>query len=178
MQIPTLPDRIDPWQLAAGHGRLDGELKLAALPRLAALLEHAGGMVSVALALGVDEQGLRFVEGLLQTEVELICQRCLGPLRLPLEVTVSLALVRTEAEAACLPDQREPLLVTGTDLAVADLVEDELLLALPQIPRHRDTCECEAVGYYTPPSGPALDAGQARAFAALASLLQDSKRSN
>ncbi|QQS55063.1 MAG: DUF177 domain-containing protein [Candidatus Competibacteraceae bacterium] len=178
MQIPTLPDRIDPWQLAAGSGRLDGELKLAALPRLAALLEHADGTVNVALAAGIDEQGLRFVEGSLQTEVELICQRCLGPLRLPLKVAVSLALVRAEADAARLPEQREPLLAAGADLAVADLVEDELLLALPQIPRHRDVCECEAAGYYTPPSGPALDAGQPRAFTALASLLQDFKRSN
>ncbi len=177
MQIATLPDRIDPWQLAAENGRLDGELRLAALPRLTALLEHASGVVNVALTLGVDEQGLRFVEGSLQTEVELICQRCLGPLRLPLQVAVSLALVRAEAEAARLPDQREPLLA-GADLAVADLVEDELLLALPQIPRHRDACECEAVGYDTPPNGPALDAGQPRAFAALASLLQDSKRNN
>ena len=178
MQIPTLPDRIDPWQLAAENGRLDGELKLAALPRLAALLEHSSGVVNVALATGIDEHGLRFVEGSLQTEVELICQRCLGPLRLPLKIAVSLALVRAEVEAARLPDQREPLLAAGADLAIADLVEDELLLALPQIPRHRDARECEAVGYHVAPSGPTQDAGQARAFAALASLLQDSKRSN
>lgn len=180
MQIPTLPDRIDPWQLAAENGRLDGELRLAALPRLAALLEHADGTVSVALAAGVDEQGLRFVEGSLQTEVELICQRCLGPLRLPLRVAVSLALIRAESEPefARLPSQREPLLAAGADLAVADLVEDELLLALPQIPRHRDARECEAAGYHAPPSGPTPDVGQPQAFAALASLLQDSKRSN
>jgi hypothetical protein len=69
-----------------------------ALPRLAALLEHADGTVSVALAAGVDEQGLRFIEGSLQTEIELVCQRCLGPLRLPLRVTVSLALIRAESE--------------------------------------------------------------------------------
>ena len=116
----------------------------------------------------------------MQTEIELICQRCLGPLRLPLRVAVSLALIRAESEPefARLPSQREPLLAAGADLAVADLVEDELLLALPQIPRHRDARECEAAGYHAPPSGPTPDVGQPQAFAALASLLQDSKRSN
>ena len=128
MQIPTLPDRIDPWQLAAENGRLDGELRLAALPRLAALLERAEGTVSVALAARVDEQGLRFVEGSLQTEVGLICQRCLGPLRLPLQVAVSLALIRAESEFARLPSQCEPLLAAGADLgdelqALADAYE-------------------------------------------------------
>ncbi len=177
MQIPVLPDRINPWQLAAESGRLDGELKLAALPRLAALLEHASGEVKVALAAGVDEQGLRFIEGTLQTEVDLVCQRCLGPLRLPLKVAVNLALVRADAESARLPDQREPLLAAEADLAVADLVEDELLLALPQIPRHQNARECEANGYLSP-GEPVPDARQHRTFAALASLLQDSKRSN
>jgi len=176
MQAPPLPDRINPWQLAAENGRLNGELNLAGLPRLAAMPNHAGGTVSVTLVAGTDGQGVRFIKGRLRTGVELVCQRCLGPLRLPLEVVISLGLARGEAEFDRLPDEYEPLLVPEGGIAVADLVEDELLLALPQIPRHDDERECEANGYMKPGES-APDAEHRQPFAALASLVRDSKRS-
>ena len=176
MQASPLPDRINPWQLAAENGRLNGELNLAGLPRLAAMPNHAGGTVSVTLVAGTDGQGVRFIKGRLRTGVELVCQRCLGPLRLPLEVVISLGLARGEAEFDRLPDEYEPLLVPEGGIAVADLVEDELLLALPQIPRHDDERECEANGYMTPGEF-APDAEHRQPFAALASLVRDSKRS-
>jgi uncharacterized protein len=173
MQAPPLPDRINPWQLAAENGRLNGELNLAGLPRLAAMPNHAGGTVSVTLVAGTDGQGVRFIKGRLRTGVELVCQRCLGPLRLPLEVVISLGLVRGEAEFDRLPDEYEPLLVPEGGIAVADLVEDELLLALPRIPRHEDARDCEAHGYRTSDR-----VEQDQPFATLASLLRDSQRSH
>ena len=176
MLTPSLPDKINPWQLVADHGRLTGDLALAELPRLAALLNQTNGVVSVTLAAGMDGQGLRFIAGRLHTIVELICQRCLGPLQLPLEVTVHLGLVHSEAEADRLPDDYEPLLAPDGLMAVADLVEDELLLALPQIPRHADQRECEAHGYGAP--DPAFITEQRRPFGLLASLLPESKRSS
>ncbi|MFO1371795.1 MAG: YceD family protein [Candidatus Competibacteraceae bacterium] len=177
MQTPSLPHKINLWQLAAENGRLDGVLALAALPRLAVALSGANGMVKVTLAAGIDSQGGRFLKGELCTEIELICQRCLGPLRLPLKVTVSLGLVHNEREADRLAKDYEPLLAPDGGVAVADLVEDELLLALPQIPRHDDPRECEANGY-TPPGESPADAEHRQSFAVLASLLRDSKRSN
>jgi uncharacterized protein len=173
MQTPSLPSRIDPWRLTAEGGRLEGSLALAALPRLMAELNRTDGVASVALVAGVDRPGVRFVRGVVRTEVELVCQRCLGPLRLALDVTVSLGLVRSEAEADRLPEDYEPLLVPEGVIRVADLVEDELLLALPRIPRHEDARDCEAHGYRT------LDrVEQDQPFATLASLLRDSQRSH
>jgi uncharacterized protein len=177
MPIPPLPDRINPWQLAAENGRLTGDLALAKLLRLTALVDQASGVVSVDLTSGKDGQGLSFIAGRLRTEVELTCQRCLGSLQWPLEVAVRLGLVRTEAEANRLPGDYEPLLAPpDCAIAVADLVEDELLLALPQIPRHADQRECEAHGYGAP--DPAFITEQRRPFGVLASLLSDSKRSS
>lgn len=175
MQIPPLPERVNPWQLAGESGRLDGELALAELPRLAALLDHADGMVNVALEAGIDGDGLRFIRGRLRAEVELVCQRCLGPLRLPIVATVSLGLARGEAEFDRLPDEYEPLLVPEREIAIASLVEDELLLALPQVPRHEDARDCEANGYRTSGAS-APDPEHRQPLAALASLLRDSKR--
>ena len=175
MQAPPLPNKINPWQLAAQNGQLDGGLALAAMPRLG-VLNRADGKVSVSLAAGVDEKGVRFINGKFRADIELVCQRCLGPLRLPMEVTVALGLIHSEAESDRLPGQYEPLLVSDGGIVVADLVEDELLLALPQIPRHEDRRECEANGYAAP--GEAMpNAERRQSFAVLASLLPDSKRS-
>lgn len=171
MQTPSFPEKIDPWRLCAEAGRLEGVLPLAALPRLAAALRDVDGKVDVALVAGVDTQGVRCIQGVLRTQVELLCQRCLEPLRWPLEVPVRLGLVHNEAEMSRLPEEYEPLLVAGNAVRVADLVEDELLLALPQIPRHADPAECPTPGY------PATDNAPEQPLAALASLLRDLKRS-
>jgi len=173
MQTPSFPSRIDPWRLTAEGGRLEGSLALAALPRLVAELNRTDGVASVALAAGMDRQGIRFIKGALRTKVELVCQRCLGPFQLALDVTVSLGLVRSEAEADRLPEEYEPLLVPEGVIHVADLVEDELLLALPRIPRHDEARDCEAHGYRAPDR-----VEQDQPFASLASLLRDSQRSH
>lgn len=178
MQTPPLPEKLNPWQIAAENGSLNGMLALAALPRLTATLDRPEGMIAIALTTGIDGRGIRFIKGIVRTQVELTCQRCLGPLRLPLEVTVSLGLARDEAEIDRLPDEYEPLLISeGGIIAVADLVEDELLLALPQIPRHDDVRECAAHSEVRP-NEPAPDLERRQPFAALASLLRDSQRSH
>lgn len=176
MQTAPLPDKIDPWRLTAEGGRLEGVLVLASLPRLAAELEHAEGEVSVALAAGIDAQGLRFITGRLQTGIALICQRCLGPLQWPLDIAVSLALVRNETMADRLPEQYEPLLIADGLISVADLVEDELLLALPLIPQHDQIRKCEIhADQALAASEPVPNAGQSQPFASLASLLQNTQ---
>ena len=173
MQTPSFPSRIDPWQLATEGGRLEGALALAALPRLATELHRTEGVADVALVAGIDPRGVRFIKGTVRTGIELVCQRCLGSLQLVLDTTVSLGLVHSEAEADRLPEDYEPLLVPEGVISVAELVEDELLLALPPIPRHADERDCEANGYRAPDR-----VEQDQPFAALASLLRDSSTSH
>ena len=173
MQTPSFPSKIDPWRLATEGGRLEGALALAALPRLVAELNRTEGVVNIALVAGIDPHGVRCIKGVVRAGVELVCQRCLGLFQFALDVTVSLGLVHGEAEADRLPEDYEPLLVAEGTISVADLVEDELLLALPRIPRHEDERDCEANGYRT------LDGMERnQPFAALGSLLRDSPRSH
>jgi uncharacterized protein len=165
-----LPDHIDPWQLAAAAGRLEGTLMLSGLPRLRELLHAATGSVMVNLEAGVDERGVHFIGGRAVTSLELICQRCLEPLSLPLDIPFRLGLIHSESDADDLPDEYEPLLVAKADLVSADLVEDELILALPLIALHQDAAECRAQGFSAPEPLPAR-----HPFGVLASLLNPSK---
>ncbi|ABD69456.1 protein of unknown function DUF177 [Rhodoferax ferrireducens T118] len=70
----------------------------------------------------------------------LICQRCLGPVDIAVCVSRSFRFVGSE-EAAEAQDEEadEDVLVLSRDFNLADLIEDEVLMALPVIPRH-ETC--------------------------------------
>lgn len=72
-----------------------------------------------------------------QAEVWLSCQRCLQPFAQPIEVERRLRFVRDEAQAEALDAELDDdVLALTRSLDLRELVEDELLLALPLVPRH------------------------------------------
>ena len=81
----------------------------------------------------------------LQATVTLICQRCMG--EMPFDVNENAAFVcfATEEQAlAAAQEEDDPLapepLVMQEAFDVLDLVQDQLILALPYVPKH-ETCE-------------------------------------
>ena len=71
------------------------------------------------------------------TAVWLTCQRCLQPYRLALALDRRLRFVRGEAQAEALDAESEDdVLALSRSLDLRELIEDELLLALPLVPRH------------------------------------------
>lgn len=167
-----LPDQIDLWKLAATTARLQGEVALADMPRLTSLLSAFQDQVAVRLEGGTDKQQVPFVAGNLEVTVELICQRCLEPIQWPLSVAFRWGLVHAEGQAAGLPKEYDPLVVPESGVMISALVEDELILALPLIPRHNDIRQCEANGFALPPQAPSA---RRNPFAAL-SPLKDLKK--
>jgi uncharacterized protein len=74
-----------------------------------------------------------------QARVTLQCQRCLQPLVVPLVVARNFRFVRGEDEAARQDEEagdEEDVLALAARFDFLGLVEDELLLALPIVPRH------------------------------------------
>lgn len=170
----TLPDKFDPWKLAQLQSQLTGELDLHAMQRLSSLLNTASGRVKVRIKAGIDEGDVRFLRGDLDTVVELICQRCLTPMALALKVAFRLGLVHTEAEALNLPNDYDPVYVPNEGLTTSELIEDELILALPFAPCHADQSQCEANGY-TAPDKPSTTS-KPNPFALLSTLLPNSDK--
>jgi uncharacterized protein len=69
------------------------------------------------------------------------CQRCLSPVALPLEVDREVLLVHGEEQAARLDEELEDdVLALPERLNLLELLEDELILALPIVPRHDGDC--------------------------------------
>lgn len=136
-----LPKEIDPFRFANTGRELEGELALADLPRLRESLHHAEGVVTVSMRFDIDDTGTPFMQGHFETTLPLTCERCLQELTLPLEIDTLLGLVRHEKLAENLADQYEPWVIEEHDLSdPASVVEDELILALPLVPKHDYDC--------------------------------------
>jgi uncharacterized protein len=106
----------------------------------------------VWLELGKDIDGTRYLSGTIQGEVEQICQRCLEPMKLTLDLQFRLGIVRDQLAIDRLHERYEPLLVGAEPTLLADIITDEVLLALPLVPAHTDSGKChEFVQDYKPP---------------------------
>lgn len=78
---------------------------------------------------------------LAKTSVMLQCQRCLQAMEQPLVADRKFRFVRTEEEAERLDEMsEEDVLVLSPKLDGLELLEDELILALPLVPRHEPAC--------------------------------------
>jgi uncharacterized protein len=142
------PLRLDVAAFAADAGGLEGEWPLAELPRLAegavaAPADAAPEPVPVRWAAGGEARPRRAAEPEVWLHLEadavvwLQCQRCLQPVREDLQVQRSFRFVRSEAEAEAEDaDSEEDVLALTRSLDLRALVEDELILELPLVPRH------------------------------------------
>lgn len=114
---------------------------LADFPRLADRLAASDGVAQARLALH-STGGVPTGELKVRTELWLTCQRCLRPMSQALESTSQFAFVEREDAAA--PAGHEAIPGDPRRVDLAALVEDELLLSLPLIPRHGDESQCAA----------------------------------
>jgi uncharacterized protein len=145
----ALPHSVDPRRLAELNRAFTGRLPLGRLPRLAQVVtpaDPAADYASYGLRFRRDESGRDLVEGEVSATLHLRCERCNQPLELPVASAFKLAVVEGLDEAAQLPDAYDPLLPEEATLDPAALVEDELLLAVPSVPRHAEGA-CHAPRY-------------------------------
>jgi uncharacterized protein len=64
------------------------------------------------------------------------CQRCGDPVAVTVNSPVAIAFIANEDEAERLPEGLEPYLVEDDRVILANLLEDELILALPIVAVH------------------------------------------
>ena len=138
-----VPDFINPIRAAEGGYAIAGSLAFARMKRLLEIAGNSQGAAEVMLSFAIDGQGIPNVRGQISAELELTCQRCLESMRMPIAVKICLGIVGSEDDAKRLPERYDPLMVHGEQLPIAEMVEDEILLALPAIPRH-DQAGCAA----------------------------------
>ncbi len=149
--IDHLPDRLDLYAMAEAGRVLRGRVTVASLPRVLPLLASDAGELDVVLELGKDEDGTHTLCGSVNGRLVMQCQRCLESMEYPLATSFRLGLVFSQEAAGDLPARYEPLLLTREPTLVAEVVSEEVLLALPIVPMHDEQAECRAlVNDYAP----------------------------
>ncbi|MBZ0086945.1 MAG: YceD family protein [Thermomonas sp.] len=135
LRADGVPELVDAWRMVAARRGFEGHVPLAALTRLRDSLDEAEGEVRFALDFGTDALQVPFVDLDIEADLPLQCQRSLRRFLLPVQIRQRLGLIRRESDEAALPADCEPLLVPADGmLRLLDLVEDELILALPVVP--------------------------------------------
>ena len=133
------PAAIDGLAFVRAAGVLKGRLGIESLPRLAQS-GCTGSVLDFVLTGVINERGKPELRLAVDGSVRLQCQRCLGDMDFPLRFEAQLELAASENDILAADDDIERVVATR-DMNIAVLVEDELILALPMVPKHE---QCRA----------------------------------
>lgn len=135
--------RLDVQAFAEDAGQLSGQGELRGFARLFAEAQAQGGERPVAWRARGELLNPQHVQPQVWLHLEaaavlpLTCQRCLEPVDVPLTVDRSFRFVADEQTAADQDDEaEEDLLALSRSFDLLGLVEDELLMEVPVVPRH------------------------------------------
>jgi uncharacterized protein len=168
---PPWSQPLDADRLARGEAVIDFDVPLAELPRLKARIPGIGGSVQGAVRFGRQSE-FAVAELSLAGKARLQCQRCMQAMELPIESTTRVALILAEADAAEVPEELEPVLARSGSISVGELVEEELLLALPIVPLHEEVRDCAVPAAAPLVAEDAAEPVTQRPFEGLAELLK------
>lgn len=169
-----LPEFLDLARVTRQPLERAGRIRIGSMPRLAAVLsDSSSAEAQVELDMQDDGSGRIVVQGTVAAQLALICQRCLKPMSQHISTDFRLVWVRNEAEAAAIEiESTDPLLSEDGRVKLAELVEDELLLALPIVALHKlETCGTGLEMHENPAAKPEVPARQ-NPFAMLKQLKQ------
>ncbi len=176
MLTEPLPTTLDIRKAAARGVSIGGVLKVLDLQRFRPLLASDEGVIQAQFAFSRDEENRFLVTLTVGVDVQVICQRCLEPMTTHLASENTLALVGNDEQAAQLPRHLEPLIVEGEFSNLRDMVEDELILAMPPFSYH-DLADCKQIeAGLSPPPDDAVGGNRPNPFDVLAQLKPGSEQ--
>ena len=142
---------IDAFEFSRSNGLREGATPVAEMQRLTSDLADNSGTLTWAIQGGVLREGYPSLTLSVAGPVQLVCQRCLAPFAYTLDSSTMLVLGKDDEEADQIEEIQDnesiDVIVGSRTCDIRELLEDEALLALPQVPKH-DVC----------PATPMLDA--------------------
>ncbi len=161
MILDSLPKYADPGRLADQLTALEGEIDVATLGRLQDMAPGSKGKARARLAFRRDEMKRVVMSGSAEAPLLLVCQRCGLSFATDVETEWRIVLARSLEDERNLAEQGQDAWYHTAELDIGEIIEEELILALPMAPRHREDCESRPQQAATP-----------HPFAALAGLFE------
>ena len=179
MKHESAPPHMDVTAFAQSANAIAGHDLLSKYDRLMHETQGLGGdrMLdwSARGELRIDETGAEqvWLHVTVDASLPLTCQRYMGPVDIAVAVKRSFRFVVSE-EAAEAQDEEaeEDVLALSRDFNLAELIEDEILMTLPVVPRH-EKCPVEVNLMVTDPGFDAALHEKPNPFAVLAKLKGD-----
>lgn len=139
MEKQALPTFIVLSEAAKQSERVSGNIPVASLPRLTPHLiqdKIDKANIDLDLQIGKDKDSVVFFTGKVQALLPMVCQRCLMPSMITVETAFSLTPINEENDHNS--SAYEGFVTENNRLFLASLVEEEILLNLPLIPKHAE----------------------------------------
>ena len=114
-----------------------GEIRHSDMPRLQSLVVPDDGVANVTFAFGFNLLNHAVIRGQYTTELMVECQRCLEPMPFSIDQGFELLIDGTEEDIESF--QLDSVYTSEGYLDVFEVIEDELILALPLIMMHEET---------------------------------------
>lgn len=160
---------LDLAALVALGSELEIDCELKSLARLAPLLRDRDGAARGKFRFH-RVAGAAAAEGRVTATLHVTCQRCMDELAVAVDSACRLVFADTDADEVQVPEEDELVVTRGGRISLAELVEEELLLALPLVPMHGEgqACSMKPAAGAQPASEP-----KQRPFAGLRELMKD-----
>lgn len=166
------PDWVNPLKAAEGNRIYRGTIAIARMTRLSPMLSGPAGEASFEASFSRDRLGFAIMNLKVEAKLPLVCQTSLELFEEVVARESNLAAISELEEQDEIPGHYEVVWVESNRLKFLEVVQDELILAVPQVPRKPGLKELK---YSTDPKEDfsQLSGEQNKPFAALGSLLQD-----
>ena len=135
---------IDTLGFAQKTQSQDLQLKLVDLPRLTDVSAIVNDVIQANIIGGIQHDGKSFIELKILSGLTLTCQRCIGLFDFQINSHSRFIIVPTEDELVEISQEEQNIntMLAENELDLIEFVEDELLLALPMVPLHKEG-DCE-----------------------------------
>ncbi len=134
-----MPGLVEPYKMAKVEQALEGELALSSMPRVGKLLASDQGSLAYKIDFAIDGHGLCVISGELHGLMNVRCQRCLRTFNHQVGCTFMVSPVKDDLGAKELPDDYEPVVLVDGKVSLPELIEDEIILAMPIVAMHAVT---------------------------------------
>ena len=136
----SLPSQLKLFNFAKKEISLSGLYQISDFPKISEIASNKRDNVKVDLSFYLKNNKTPCVDGIIELDIVLECQRCLDDLSIALKVNFNLAFVKHDQQSEELDSHYEIYVIEEEELATHDLISDEILLSIPMIPAHDYDC--------------------------------------
>jgi len=136
----SLPDQLKIFKFAKKEISLSGLYQISDFPKISEIARNKTENVRVDFSFYLNNNKTPCVDGIIELDIVLTCQRCLDDLSIALKINFNLAFIKHNQESEEIDSHYEIYLIEEDKLATHDLISDEILLSIPMVPTHDYDC--------------------------------------